>query len=223
MIRTCCLTGHPDISKAEGHDEKVAGLTCYMSGNDENKKVIVLLTDVLGNSPHAKTLCDNYAKLGFKVCMIDLFNGAPIPVEVLGRLDPIMKLPPDDEAKVRKTIFTKIWNFFYKAFLVITILPSMIPFVVKHARKAKLEEKIKMILAVTKELSKTYEDIAVVGFCYGGTLVDMLSVRENVPFKAFANVHGRVNPTNFTNSRKPVFVGAASFDLEMSEKKTFRT
>jgi len=154
MIRTCCLTGHPDISKAEGNDEKIAGVTCYMTGNDDSKKLIVLLPDVLGNSPHAKTLCDNYSKLGFKVCMIDLFNGAPIPVEVLARMDPLMKLPPNDEVKVRKTIFTKIWNFFHTAFLVISVLPILIPFMFKHARKSKIEEKNKMVLKVTEELAK---------------------------------------------------------------------
>jgi len=151
--------------------------------------------------------------------MIDLFNGAPIPVEVLARMDPLMKLPPNDEVKVRKTIFTKIWNFFHTAFLVISVLPILIPFMFKHARKSKIEEKNKMVLKVTEELAKKYQDIAAVGFCYGGSLVDNLSAKENIPFKALASVHGRVTMSNFINSKRPIFIGAASFDRQMKEKQ----
>jgi len=34
-----------------------------------------------------------------------------------------------------------------------------------------------------------------------------------------ASVHGRVTMSNFINSKRPIFIGAASFDRQMKEKQ----
>lgn len=63
------------------------GLNTYVSNpkssSDGPTNTILMVPDIFGLYVNAKLLCDDWAGQGYRVLMPDLFEGDPVPIEML--------------------------------------------------------------------------------------------------------------------------------------------
>jgi len=82
-----CVSGVRYGGTPEGKFEKVGGVDAYIATPtiDYPKDAVILhLTDVFGVQLYNnQRIADDFARNGFKVVMIDMFNGDPIPADAL--------------------------------------------------------------------------------------------------------------------------------------------
>jgi len=82
-----CVSGVRLDGTPEGKSDKVGGVDAYIAiptVDYPRDAVIFFLTDAFGiHSPNNQLLADDFARNGFKVVMIDLFNGDPVDPNVL--------------------------------------------------------------------------------------------------------------------------------------------
>jgi dienelactone hydrolase len=74
----CADPGAKQIHQSQGHEEEIAEVNTYKTG--QGKSVIVIFTDVFGYTfPNARKLADRFAEeIGTTVLIPDLFHGDPV-------------------------------------------------------------------------------------------------------------------------------------------------
>ena len=77
----CCTQGVKYEGTPKGSFIDIGAISTYVAGDRSSKKVLLLLTDVLGPTfTNCQLISDAYAKQGYYVVMPDLFNGDPKPL-----------------------------------------------------------------------------------------------------------------------------------------------
>ncbi|CAI5759318.1 unnamed protein product [Candida verbasci] len=75
----CCVQGTYHEGDAIGKHQDLFGLETYLVGEEQNDKIIVILTDIYGH--HFKNvllIADEISKKGYKVLVPDILNGDPV-------------------------------------------------------------------------------------------------------------------------------------------------
>jgi len=82
-----CISGVRYEGTPEGKLDKIGGVDAYIATPTvayPKDAVILLLTDIFGYKlVNSQLLADDFARNGFKVVMIDLFNGDAVPAEAM--------------------------------------------------------------------------------------------------------------------------------------------
>ncbi|KAI5650615.1 hypothetical protein M9H77_36620 [Catharanthus roseus] len=77
-----CCENPPSLSSSShgggGHVEEFGGLKCYISGSDDSKLAVMLVSDVFGyEAPNLRKIADKVASAGFLVVVPDFLHGDP--------------------------------------------------------------------------------------------------------------------------------------------------
>nr|GMD01365.1 endo-1,3;1,4-beta-D-glucanase-like [Ipomoea batatas] len=75
-----CFNNPPTLSSTTGSGslQEIAGIKTYVSGSQDSKLAILMISDVLGyEAPKLRKLADKVAGAGFLVVVPDLFYGDP--------------------------------------------------------------------------------------------------------------------------------------------------
>lgn len=74
----CCTEGFKLEGDPQGKFIDIGQVNTYVTGDKSSKKVLLLLTDVLGHKfPNSQLVADAYAEQGFYVVVPDIYNGDP--------------------------------------------------------------------------------------------------------------------------------------------------
>lgn len=72
----CCTQGFKLEGDAAGTFGKIGSIETYFTGDKSSKKVLLLLTDILGiHFPNSQLVADKYAEQGYYVVVPDIFYG----------------------------------------------------------------------------------------------------------------------------------------------------
>ncbi|SCU96085.1 LAMI_0F05160g1_1 [Lachancea mirantina] len=75
----CCTTGFRHIGDAKGNHSTVFGLDTYVTGQESNDKIIVIMTDIFGNRfNNVLLIADAFGDAGYKVLIPDILDNDPI-------------------------------------------------------------------------------------------------------------------------------------------------
>ncbi|KAM0747809.1 alpha/beta-hydrolase [Meredithblackwellia eburnea MCA 4105] len=87
MVSECCVQGYFHSGVAVGKETVVAGLPAYVSGPEESKKAVLIISDVYGYKlNNIRVLADHYASdANVRVFVPDFFGGAAAPTDPEGR------------------------------------------------------------------------------------------------------------------------------------------
>jgi len=159
----CCNT--PAVV-SKGYKEKgsyitVDGLKTYATGPTSAKKGILYIFDIFGFFPQSLQGADIVAHSD-KEKQYRVF----MPDWFEGKPADISWYPPDNEEKGKK-----LGEFFQTT-----------------AAPPKTVERVKKVIGELKKENPEIEDWGVVGFCWGGKIVNLVS-QEGTPFKAAAACH----------------------------------
>ncbi|KAL7006372.1 hypothetical protein EMMF5_004025 [Cystobasidiomycetes sp. EMM_F5] len=81
----CCKTGVVHEGESKGSIETIDGIKVYVakpSGEYDNTKAVVMLTDVFGiELVNSRLLADSFAANGYQTYIPDLFNSEAVPVD----------------------------------------------------------------------------------------------------------------------------------------------
>jgi dienelactone hydrolase len=111
MSGSCCVdVGAKQTHTVQGHEEKIAGLNTYKTG--EGKSVIVIFTDIFGYSfINTRKIADTFSQAtGTTVLIPDFFDGDPMDATVstpvlFSRLPEWLKKHPVDQASASSDKF----------------------------------------------------------------------------------------------------------------------
>ncbi|QDS70572.1 hypothetical protein FKW77_010520 [Venturia effusa] len=176
-----CCSVPPVVSKGyelKGNYVKVNGLKTYHTGDAKAKHAILVVYDIFGYFPQTLQGADILA-YGDKEKQYQVF----MPDFLEGSPADISWYPPDNEEKG-----AKLGKFFET-----TAAP---PKTVKRVPD--------LVASIKKEYS--IESFAVVGYCWGGKIVNLVS-QQGTPFKAAAAVHpAMVDPADAPKVAIPIAV-----------------
>ena len=72
-----CVTGSVHSGTPKGTEIKIGGLDAYVVGDESSDRIIVIAVDIFGwKFVNTRLLADEYASHGFRVVLLDLFDGA---------------------------------------------------------------------------------------------------------------------------------------------------
>lgn len=177
-----CCTVPPVVSKGyepKGKYVEVDGLKTYHTGSSSAKHGIFVIYDIFGYFPQTLQGADILA-YGDKEKQYQVF----MPDLFEGNPADITWYPPDTPEKGKK-----LGEFF-----------SGIAAPPKHVKRVP-----ELVAAIKKEYSGL-ESFAVIGYCWGGKIVNLVS-QEGTPFKAAAAIHpAMVDPADAPKVTIPIAV-----------------
>lgn len=197
MTSKACCTIPPVVSdtdnyKTQGSYTRISSLLTYTTGPTTSKTGVLVIYDIFGmHFPQTLQGSDIIASSGHLVVMPDLFDGAPMD---------IANFPPNTPEKQQKL----------KAFFGGIANPG--PMV----QKIRSE-----VVPAVKEAYPGVERWAVVGYCWGGKIVTLLSAGEG--FVASAQLHpAMLDAADAGNIKIPHFL-LATKDEDEAVVEAFKT
>ncbi|KAG6374765.1 dienelactone hydrolase [Boletus reticuloceps] len=86
-MSTHCYSGVRHEGNPEGKFDTIGGVKCYLATpivDYSKEKIVLFLPDAFGiELVNNQLLCDDFAKNGFRVVGVDLFNGDPAPLDAM--------------------------------------------------------------------------------------------------------------------------------------------
>ena len=135
------------------------------------------------------------ARSGCPVVLVDVFEGAALPPGVMERLLPFsMPAPPGTPPS---SFFGKLASFCWGVPVLLSVLPTLLPFVWRHVLPAGKAAKLPLVESVAGALREGLSgghkrQLGLVGYCYGGDAALHFNALSSSPFAATAVVHGQV-------------------------------
>ncbi|KDN71445.1 putative dienelactone hydrolase [Colletotrichum sublineola] len=192
-----CCNIPPVVSKgyeAKGTYEEIGGMKTYVTGPSEAKKAIVVIYDIFGYFPQTLQGADILATSGSEKYRVF------IPDWFVGEPCPIEWFPPDTEEKQKN-----LGSFFQK--FPPPKVAGMVPDYVK---------------AVQSKFS-SLESFGIVGYCWGGKVVSLVTSGESNPFKVGAEVHPAMVEAEDAKGIKIPLIMLASKDEPEEDVKKFES
>ncbi|OBR08655.1 Dienelactone hydrolase [Colletotrichum higginsianum IMI 349063] len=189
-----CCNIPPVVSKGyevKGTYEEIGGKKTYVTGPSDAKKAIVVVYDIFGYFPQTLQGADILATSGSEKYRVF------IPDWFVGEPCPIEWFPPNTEEKQKN-----LGGFFQK--FPPPNIASLVPDYVK---------------AVQSKYS-SLESFGVLGYCWGGKVVSLVTSGESNPFKVGAEIHpAMVEPEDAKGIKIPLILLASKDEPEEDVKK----
>jgi dienelactone hydrolase len=107
----CCTRGFRHEGKSVGSLESFNGVETYVVGDKSSKKVLYIITDVIGHKfINAQLLADQFSESGYLVVMPDLFNGDPVALNPPAGFDFGANWLPKHTPAVTRPIVDKVYD-----------------------------------------------------------------------------------------------------------------
>ncbi|RDL41007.1 putative hydrolase related to dienelactone hydrolase [Venustampulla echinocandica] len=191
-----CCSIPPVVSKGykeKGKYETVGGLKTYVTGPSDASVALLFIYDIFGYFPQALQGADILATPG-KDHQYQVF----IPDWFEGNAADISWYPPDNEEKGKK-----LGNFFKTT-----------------GAPPKTAGRISGYLKEAEKFNPNIKTWGIVGFCWGGKVVSLVTSTDSTPFKAAAECHpAMVDPSDAININIPLCFLASRDEPEADVQK----
>lgn len=221
-LRPCCFAGPvPPEGTTRGFTKSLGGVPCYIADNqgaltDSATPCLVIAPDVFGPSKHAQLLADEMnRRSGRPVVLMDYFEGTGLSPAVMECLLPYTL--PALPGTPPKSFFGKVSAFFWGVPVILSVLPTLLPFVWRHILPAGKAAKLPLVESVAAELqgggAETSRKLGLIGYCYGGDSALHFNALQNSRFHATAVAHGQVTLSRVSALRRPALFVCAENDF----------
>ncbi|WDK17900.1 dienelactone hydrolase [Colletotrichum graminicola] len=192
-----CCNIPPVVSKgyeAKGTYEEIGGKKTYVTGPSDAKKAIVVIYDIFGYFPQTLQGADILATSGSEKYRVFM------PDWFAGEPCPIEWFPPNTEEKQKN-----LGGFFQK--FPPPKIAGLVPDYVK---------------AVQSKFS-SLESFGIIGYCWGGKVVSLVTSGEGNPFKVGAEIHPAMVEADDAKGIKIPLIMLASKDEPEEDVKKFES
>ncbi|KAK2048680.1 dienelactone hydrolase [Colletotrichum somersetense] len=192
-----CCNIPPVVSKgyeAKGTYEEIGGKKTYVTGPSDAKKAIVVIYDIFGYFPQTLQGADILATSGSEKYRVFM------PDWFAGEPCPIEWFPPNTEEKQKN-----LGGFFQK--FPPPKISGLVPDYVK---------------AVQSKFS-SLESFGIIGYCWGGKVVSLVTSSDSNPFKVGAEIHPAMVEAEDAKGIKIPLIMLASKDESEEDVKKFES
>jgi len=191
-----CFSGSIASETPTGEDTVIGGVNAYIAKPKKaTHSAIVIATDALGYTlPNVRLIADKMAEGGFLVVVPDLFNGTPMPANILTYMD-----TNPTEFYEQPQVKTAIGVFFEK--------------------HGDVTPKVAIMEAVIKELKEKHgiSKVGIQGYCYGGKMAVLLAGKPD-KVDVFAIAHPSLVSVEDLNAiQKPGLFCCAEIDQTFTQ------
>ncbi|VDB98763.1 unnamed protein product [Peniophora sp. CBMAI 1063] len=199
-----CIKGVRHEGIPEGTYQEITGVKCYIatpSGEYDKSKVVVYLTDAFGiELVNNLLLADDFARNGWKVVVPDLFEGEPMPADLLDNVK-----PTDINVNLVALGKERDWDF--------------LAWVAEHG-PAQNVPRVKAVIEALKADGITR--VATTGYCFGGRVAFSLA-HDGIPDVTATSHPSALQAEDLekyaVNSKAPLLINACEIDFQFGKDK----
>ncbi|KZV64009.1 alpha/beta-hydrolase [Peniophora sp. CONT] len=199
-----CIKGVRHEGTPEGTYQDIAGVKCYIatpSGDYDKSKVVIYLTDAFGiELVNNLLLADDFARNGYKVVAPDLFEGEPMPADLLDSVKPT-------DTNINLVALGKEHNWDFQAW----------------ASRHGFAHNLPRVRGVIDALKADgVARVATTGYCFGGHLVFDIAL-AGVSDVSAASHPSALQVEDFSKyvatSKAPLLINACEIDFQHGKDK----
>jgi dienelactone hydrolase len=189
--------------------------------NDSATPCLLIVPDIFGLSKHAQLLADEMNRRSDRpVVLIDVFQGGALPTTAMERLLPFAM--PAVPGAPPKSLLAQLASFCWGVPVVLSVLPTLLPFAWRHLFPAGKAAKLPLVESVAQALQDGCggtRKLGLVGYCYGGDAAIHFNAHQASPFAATAVAHGHVSLPQVEALLRPALFICAENDFAFPEHR----